>query len=73
LKNKSPAFLVIGNNSTNSINGKISIPTDEFLIDIAKQVGFSVYSELNMELLSSNDPFKRNRGTKERVIHLVSS
>lgn len=73
LKSDSYAYVVVGNNSTMNGSKKINIPTDEFLEDIAKQVGFKILPEINMELLSSRDIFKKNRGSKEKIIRLVNS
>lgn len=62
------AFYVVGNNST-MINGqKLEIPTDRFLFEIGKSAGWRQDETIDMELLSSRDIFKENRGSKETIL-----
>lgn len=71
LRRRSPAFVVIGSNSTRIGDKRVEIPTDRFLADIAESVGFAVEPIVDMELLPSNDVFKRNRGSAEKIIMLT--
>ena len=63
------AFYVVGNNST-TINGnqRIEIPTNEFLWQIGKRVGWIGEQLVDMELLPSRDIFRHNRGSKETIL-----
>ena len=63
------AFYVVGNNST-TINGnqRIEIPTNEFLWEIGKRVGWSGEQRVEMELLPSRDVFRKNRGSQETIL-----
>jgi len=73
LKDGAPAYVVIGNNST-IVNGMHHvIPTDELLEDMAKFIGFKISTKVDMELLASRDIFKKNRGSKEKILHLVNT
>ncbi len=61
-------FFVVGNNSTR-INGKrVDIPTNEFLWEIGKTVGWKQEKLIEMELLPSRDIFRKNRGSSERIL-----
>lgn len=70
LKKESNAFVVVGNNSTHVNGNRVDIPTDEFIEKLAKTVGFNIKPHIDMELLISRDIFKKNRGTRERIIIL---
>ncbi len=63
------AFYVVGNNST-TVNGnqRIEIPTNEFLWQIGKRVGWAGEQIIDMELLPSRDIFRNNRGSKETIL-----
>lgn len=63
------AFYVVGNNST-TINGnqRIEIPTNEFLWQIGKRVGWTGEQRIEMELLPSRDIFRKNRGSQETIL-----
>jgi DNA modification methylase len=62
------AFYVVGNNST-TVNGvRIKIPTNEFLWQIGKRVGWSGERKVDMELLPSRDIFRNNRGSSETIL-----
>lgn len=67
------AFVVVGNNSTISQGTRVEIPTDHLLSDIARQLGFTVASPFNMELLASRDIFVRNRGSREQLLEFVKT
>ncbi len=71
LKHRSPAFVVIGSNSTRIVDRRVEIPTDRFLAEIAEGVGFAVDPVVDMELLPSNDVFKKNSGSAEKIIMLT--
>lgn len=61
-------FFVVGNNSTR-INGKrVDIPTNEFLWEIGKTVGWKQEKLIDMELLPSRDIFRKNRGSSETIL-----
>lgn len=61
-------YFIVGNNSTN-INGKrLDIPTNKFLWKIGKKVGWKPIKMINMELLTSRDIFRKNRGTSETIL-----
>ena len=63
------AFYIVGNNST-TVNGnqRIEIPTNEFLWQIGKRVGWIGEQRLEMELLPSRDVFRKNRGSQETIL-----
>ena len=63
------AFYVVGNNST-TVNGnqRIEIPTNEFLWQIGKRVGWTGVQRVEMELLPSRDVFRKNRGSQETIL-----
>lgn len=71
LKRRSAAFVVIGSNSTRIVDKRVEIPTDRFLAEIAESVGFAVEPVVDMELLPSNDVFKKNSGSAEKIIMLA--
>lgn len=68
MKPNSFAFYVVGNNSTKLNGERIEIPTDEFLWLIGKKVGWKQHNLINMELLTSRDIFRKNRGTAETIL-----
>ena len=63
------AFYIVGNNST-TVNGnqRIEIPTNEFLWQIGKRVGWVGKQRIEMELLPSRDIFRKNRGSQETIL-----
>ena len=65
------AYLVVGNNSTRRNGESIEICTDVLIMDLADRLGFSIRHPLRMELLTSRDIFKENRGTREQILHFV--
>jgi site-specific DNA-methyltransferase (cytosine-N4-specific) len=68
MRTGSYAFYVVGNNSTR-VNGKrLDIPTNEFLWQIGKRVGWSQERMVDMELLPSRDIFRKNRGSSETIL-----
>lgn len=64
------AFYVVGNNSTTVRGRRLEIPTDDFLWEIARRVGWTQVEMINMELLPSRDIFRDNRGSKETILWL---
>jgi site-specific DNA-methyltransferase (cytosine-N4-specific) len=68
MKNGAPAFYVVGNNSTEVGGEKIIIPTDDFLYLIGEKAGWTPVEKIPMELLSSRDIFKENRGSSETIL-----
>jgi hypothetical protein len=70
LKPDSLAFYVVGSNST-SVNGeKLIIQTDVLLYKLAQKVGLEGVELIDMELLSSRDMFRENRGSSEKILVL---
>ncbi|MCG2717238.1 MAG: site-specific DNA-methyltransferase [Nanoarchaeota archaeon] len=61
-------FFVVGNNSTQINGDRLEIPTDKFLWEIGKKVGWAQEKTINMELLPSRDIFRKNRGTIETIL-----
>jgi hypothetical protein len=68
LRRGATAFFVVGNNSTNTKEGKLEIHTDVLTMDIAASVGLTVSDPIDMELLVSRDIFKTNRGSREQIL-----
>ena len=68
MKPGSYGFFIVGNNSTWIKDGKIEIPTNEYLWEIGKTAGWKQEETINMELLPSRDIFKNNRGSSERIL-----
>jgi len=68
LKKGRYAFYVVGNNSTLVNNVNTEIPTDRFLWEIGKKLGWEAYKIIDMELLPSRDIFRKNRGTVEKIL-----
>ena len=62
------AYYVVGNNSSTVDGEKIEIPTDEFLFEIGASVGWGQDEMISMELLTSRDIFKENRGSAETIL-----
>jgi hypothetical protein len=59
---------IVGNNST-EVNGvKIEIPTDKFLVSLGAAAGWTPVEQIPMELISSRDIFRENRGTSETIL-----
>ena len=73
MKPESYAFYVVGNNSTRVNEKRIEIPTDRFLWEIGKKVGWFQEKIIDMELLPSRDIFKKNRGTAEKILVFTST
>jgi hypothetical protein len=70
LKPGALAFYVVGSNSTKLGDEKVLIPTDELLYELAGFLGFEKIDYLNMDLLSSRDMFRKNRGSSESLLTL---
>lgn len=69
MKPGSYAFIVVGNNSTTvEGNQRLNIPTNEFLWQIGKQVGWKGEQMIDMELMPSRDVFRKNSGSKETIL-----
>ncbi len=68
LRPKGYATYVVGNNSTNLSGQKTIIPTDEFLWELGEHIGLKQVRAINMELLTSRDIFKENRGSSETIL-----
>lgn len=73
MRPESYAFFIVGNNSTR-INGKrVEVPTDKFLWEVGKKVGWHQVKMIDMELLPSRDIFRKNRGTAENILVFTST
>jgi hypothetical protein len=70
LKPGSLAFYVVGSNSTSVNDEKLIIQTDVLLYKLAQKVGFEGVELIDMELLSSRDMFRENRGSSEKILVL---
>lgn len=68
MKPGSFGYYVVGNNSTTINDKKIEIPTDEFLYDIGELAGWYKQEVIPMELISSRDIFRNNRGSSEVIL-----
>lgn len=68
LKPNRLAFFIVGNNSTYVNDFKLEIPTNKFLWQIGKKVGWNQERLINMELLPSRDIFRNNRGSSETIL-----
>ncbi|MEX9873971.1 hypothetical protein AB7X03_10865 [Providencia rettgeri] len=68
MKPNSYGFYVVGNNSTEVDGKKIIIPTDDFLYQIGEHAGWTPIEKIPMELLSSRDIFRENRGSSETIL-----
>lgn len=66
-------FYVVGNNSTTVDNKRLEIPTDRFLWEIARRVGWHQEKFFDMDLLPSRDIFRKNRGSAESILVFRSS
>ena len=72
MKQGSSGFYIVGNNSTTVNATKINIPTDHFLFDIGEATGWIKKEFISMELLSSRDIFRENRGSTETILHFTA-
>jgi site-specific DNA-methyltransferase (cytosine-N4-specific) len=70
LKPGSLSFYVVGSNSTSVNDEKLIIQTDVLLYKLAQKVGFEGVELIDMELLSSRDMFRENRGSSEKILVL---
>jgi site-specific DNA-methyltransferase (cytosine-N4-specific) len=70
MKKSGKAFYVVGNNSTNVDGKRVEIRTNELLVDIAELAGWKTANVLGMDLLTSRDIFRQNRGTAESILML---
>lgn len=69
MKKGASAFYIVGNNSTTVNSKKIMIPTDSYLYEIGEVAGWKQNEFIPMELLSSRDIFRENRGSTETILH----
>ncbi len=61
-------YYVVGNNSTSVDGEKMEIPTDRFLFALGEAAGWTCREQISMELLSSRDIFRENRGSSETIL-----
>ena len=69
LKKGSDAFLVIGNNHTVAGDVRVNIDTVELLRDLAELSGFQTVDQLDMEMLTPRNIFKKNAIESECILH----
>jgi len=68
MKNGAYAYYVVGNNSTELDGVKIEIPTDHLLVGLGEAAGWKAEEQIPMELISSRDIFRGNRGSSETIL-----
>jgi DNA modification methylase len=68
MRPKSKAYYVVGNNSTMISGQKVEIPTNRFLFEIGRAAGWTQEEVIPMELITSRDIFKENRGSAESIL-----
>lgn len=69
LKNGASAFVVVGNNHTIAGGIRVEINTVDLLRELAELKGFETVDQLNMEMLTSRDIFKKNAIESESILH----
>ena len=60
---------MVGNNHTVAGGHRIQINTVELLRDLAEARGFETVDQVNMEMLTSRDIFKKNAIDSESILH----
>jgi len=68
LKKGASAFVVVGNNHTIAGGTRIEINTVDLLRELAELKGFETVDQLNMEMLTSRDIFKKNAIESESIL-----
>ena len=68
VKEGAKAYYIVGNNSTNLNGEKFEINTPELLFDLGEAAGWTKKSLSSMELISSRDMFRANRGSSEAIL-----
>jgi site-specific DNA-methyltransferase (cytosine-N4-specific) len=68
LRNRAPAFVVVGNNHTVAGGQRIEIETDKLLAQLGEAAGLRLEEEVSMEMLISRDIFKKNAGNAETIL-----
>lgn len=68
LKKGAMAFVVVGNNHTIAGGTRIEINTIELLRELAELNGFETVDQLDMEMLTSRDIFKKNAIDSESIL-----
>jgi len=61
-------YYVVGNNSTLVKGKKMVIPTDNFLFELGAAAGWYPVEKMPMELITSRDIFRENRGSSESIL-----
>jgi DNA modification methylase len=69
LKTRGEAFVVVGNNHTIAGGIRINITTVDLLRDLAEAKGFQTVEQIDMEMLSSREIFKKNAIDSESILH----
>lgn len=68
LRRGGTAFVVVGNNHTNSGDTRIEIETDFLLARLGESCGLVLEEKLSMDMLVSRDIFKKNAGKAESIL-----
>lgn len=68
LRHGGMAFVVVGNNHTNSGDTRIEIETDNLLAKLGESCGLILEEKLSMDMLVSRDIFKKNAGNAESIL-----
>jgi site-specific DNA-methyltransferase (cytosine-N4-specific) len=68
MKPGAACYYIVGNNSTHVNGSKLEIPTDRFLFILGAYAAWTPVEQIPMELISSRDIFRENRGTSETIL-----
>lgn len=69
LRSGASAFVVAGNNHTIAGGQRVEINTVELLRELAEAKGLDTVDQLNMEMLTSREIFKKNAIESESILH----
>lgn len=72
MKDGAPGYYVVGNNSTLVDGEKLTIPTDDLLVAVGAHAGWKPEGTIPMELISSRDIFRENRGSAETILSFTA-
>jgi site-specific DNA-methyltransferase (cytosine-N4-specific) len=72
MKHGAPGYYVVGNNSTLVDGEKVTIPTDDLLVAVGAHAGWKPEGTIPMELISSRDIFRENRGSAESILSFTA-
>jgi hypothetical protein len=68
LKKGKYAFFIVGNNRTTAGEELIDIPTDDFIVLIGQQVGFTFEQKMNLDVQKSYMIYSKNAINTESVL-----